>query len=95
MERLEAEWRDRGRLEQLEKLKPHLTGQELRIPFHEVAAELEMTEVAVRGAMHRLRRRFGQLIRDEIAETVATPDEVDDEVRYLLAVVGLWESGTE
>jgi RNA polymerase sigma-70 factor (ECF subfamily) len=89
---LEAEWGDGDRRKQFEQLRPHLTGQEPRIPFREVAAALEMTEVAVRGAMHRLRQRFGQLIRDEIAETVAKPDEVDDEVRHLLAVVGPWES---
>jgi RNA polymerase sigma-70 factor (ECF subfamily) len=47
-----------------------------------------MSEVAVRGAMFRLRQQFGQFIRAEIAETVANPDEVDDEVRHLLAVVG-------
>ena len=64
----------------------------LRSSCQLVAAELEMTEVAVRGAMHRLRQRFGQYIRDEIADTVASPDEIDDEVRHLLAVVGPWES---
>lgn len=87
-ERLEAEWGEGGRRKQLERLKPHLTGQEPRSPFRDVAEELEMSEVAVRGAMYRLRRRFGQLIRAEIAETVARPDEVDDEVRHLLGVVG-------
>jgi RNA polymerase sigma-70 factor (ECF subfamily) len=94
MQRLETEWEGERR-KQFEHLKPHLTGQEPRIPFRELARGLEMTEVAVRGAMHRLRQRFGQLIRDEIAETVATPDEVDDEVRYLLAVVGPWEPDRE
>jgi RNA polymerase sigma-70 factor (ECF subfamily) len=95
MQHLETEWKDGERPKQFQHLKPHLTGQEPRIPFREVAAELEMTEGAVRGAMHRLRQRFGQLIRDEIAETVANPDEVDDEVRHLLAVVGPWESDRE
>ena len=95
LEHLNAEWKDSERLKQFEHLKPHLTGQEPRIPFREVAAELEMTEVAVRGAMHRLRQRFGQFIRDEIADTVASPDEIDDEVRYLLAVVGPWNTHRE
>jgi RNA polymerase sigma-70 factor (ECF subfamily) len=95
MRRLETEWREGERRKQFEHLKAHLTGQEPRVPFREMAAELEMTEVAVRGAMHRLRRRFGQLIRDEIAETVANPDEVDEEVRHLLGVVGPWEFDRE
>ena len=95
VERLETEWAEGERRKQFEHLKSHLTGQEPRIPFREVASELGMTEVAVRGAMYRLRQRFGQLIRAEIAETVANPDEVDDEVRHLLAVVGPWESDRE
>jgi RNA polymerase sigma-70 factor (ECF subfamily) len=93
--RLKAAWSEGERERQFEHLKPHLTGQEPRIPYREVAAELGMTEVALRGAMHRLRQRFGELIRDEIAETVANPNEVDDEVRHLLAVVGPWESRRE
>ena len=40
-----------------------------------------------RRSLHRLRRRFGQLLRSEIAHTVAGPDEVDDEIRYLFAVI--------
>ena len=56
---------------------------------------LGMTDTATRGAMYRLRQRYGQLIRAEIAETVANADEVDDEVRYLLAVVRPWEGEQE
>jgi hypothetical protein len=40
--------------------------------------------------VHRLRQRFGALLREAIAETVATPDEVDDEVRHLLGVIAPW-----
>jgi len=50
-----------------------------------------MTETAVKAAVHRLRQRYGRLLRDEIAETVADPAEVDDEVRHLLAVVQPWQ----
>ena len=42
---------------------------------------------AVRVAVHRLRRRYGELLREEIAQTVATPVEVDEELRYLIAVI--------
>lgn len=89
--RLETEWADTDRGRQFQHLKAHLTGQEPRIPLRQIAVELGMTEVAVRGALHRLRQRFGQLIREEIAETVANPGDIDDEVRHLLAVVGPWE----
>jgi RNA polymerase sigma-70 factor (ECF subfamily) len=44
-----------------------------------------MTEGAVRVALHRMRRRFGELLRQEVAQTVARPEEIQDELRYLLA----------
>jgi len=76
-----------------ETLKPYLTGEEPRKPYQEVAEELGMTEMAVRKAAHRLRRRFGQVLRDEIAETVAGEDAIDDEVRHLLMIIGPWDPG--
>jgi RNA polymerase sigma-70 factor (ECF subfamily) len=45
-----------------------------------------MSEAAIKTAVHRLRQRFGALLREEIAGTVSSPDQVDDEVRHLLAV---------
>jgi hypothetical protein len=42
----------------------------------------------VKVAVHRLRRRFGELLRDEIADTVAEPDDIEDEIRYLFKVLG-------
>ena len=50
-----------------------------------------MSEGAVKAAVHRMRQRFGQLLREEIADTVADPSEVDDEVRHLLTVIRPWE----
>ena len=76
-----------------ETLKPYLTGEEPRKPYREVAEEQGMTEMAVRKAAHRLRRRFGQVLRDEIAETVAGEDAIDDEVRHLLMIIGPWDPG--
>ena len=51
------------------------------------AAELETSEAAVKMAVTRLRRRFGRLLREEIAQTVEDEAEIDDEVRHLLSVV--------
>ena len=70
-----------------EKLKGVLTGAEPALPYQQVAAELEMTEDAVKMAVHRLRKRFGKGLRAEIAETVSHRDEVDEEVRHLLQVL--------
>jgi len=46
-----------------------------------------MTEGAVKTAVHRLRQRYGKLLRAEVAQTVATPVEVDEELRYLVSVI--------
>jgi len=44
----------------------------------------------VKASGHRLRRRFGEMLREEIGATVASPEEIDDEVRHLLGVVAPW-----
>jgi len=90
LDRLESEWGDDARATLFNRLKPHLTGQEPRVPFREIAADLGMTDVAIRGAMYRLRQKYGQLIRAEIADTVTDSAAVDDEVRHLLSVIGPW-----
>jgi len=83
LERL-GETADEPRFEQL---KPFLTSAGPQVPYRQVAEELGMSEGAVKTAVHRLRKRFGECLRAEIAETVADPVEVDDEVRHLLGVV--------
>ncbi|MEJ2581325.1 MAG: sigma-70 family RNA polymerase sigma factor [Acidobacteriota bacterium] len=87
--RQEASTEDRRR--KFELLKPYLTGEEPSRPYREVVEELGMTEMAVRKAVHRLRRRFGQVLRDEVAETVADEEVIDDEVRHLLKAVHFWD----
>jgi predicted transcriptional regulator len=53
----------------------------------EIAQELGMTEPAVSQAFYRLRQRYGLLVREEIAQTVAAPDHVEDELRHFIAVL--------
>jgi RNA polymerase sigma-70 factor (ECF subfamily) len=65
-------------------LKLYLTGEEPAVPYREVAAELGLSESAVKVAVHRMRVRFGQVLREVIAETVVSPEEIDDEIRYML-----------
>ncbi len=55
--------------------------------YAEVAAQLGLSENAVKSAIRRMRQRHHQLVRDEIAQTVADPSEVDEEIRYLLGVM--------
>src|SRR5262245_40438937 len=84
--RLQAEYRgDRARL--FEALKPFVWGEEAGASSGEVGAALELSEGAVRVAVHRLRRSYREFLREEIAQTVATPDEVDDELRHLIEIV--------
>jgi RNA polymerase sigma-70 factor (ECF subfamily) len=53
----------------------------------EIAGQLGMTANAVRQAFHRFRQRYQSLLREEIAHTVATPGDIEDELRHLIAVV--------
>ena len=86
--RQRREFETAGTLQQFDGLRACLTGEEPRLPYRELAADLDMSENAVKVAVHRLRRRFGVLLREEIAQTLVDHRDVDDEVRYLLSVVG-------
>jgi len=83
--RLREEQTAAGKLAQFDALKFCLTGE--KSAYADVARTLDMTEGAVKVAVHRLRDRYRTLLRAEIAETVATPEEIEDELRYLLAAL--------
>jgi RNA polymerase sigma factor (sigma-70 family) len=87
MARLKAEFAEPGRQELFESLKPHLPAGRGPASYQDVAARLGMTEGAVKMAVHRLRARYRQLVRDEIAQTVSTPAQVDEEIRDLFAAL--------
>lgn len=87
MGRLRQEYADAGKGEIFNRLQPHLTDKTGPGFYAETAAPLGMTEGAAKVAMHRLRRRFGELVRSEIAYTVSSPEQVEDEIRHLLAVI--------
>ncbi|HEX2344230.1 MAG TPA: hypothetical protein VHI98_27410 [Vicinamibacterales bacterium] len=90
MERLQSESGENA--ERFERLKPCLTGTD-HAQYREIADALGTTENAIKAAVHRLRQNYGRLLREEIAQTVADPDEVDDEVRHLLTVIRPWNDG--
>ena len=85
--RLRKELERSGKMAEFELLRPFLTVGSEPASYGEVARQLGVTEVAVRMAVHRLRRRYRQLFREALAKTVTTPDEVDAEMRYLLQVL--------
>ena len=79
------EWFDSIRESLSDRLKPYLTGEEPAVPYRLVAEELGLSESAVKVAVHRLRVRFGQVLREVIAQTVVSPQEIDDEIRFMLS----------
>jgi RNA polymerase sigma-70 factor (ECF subfamily) len=86
--RLRAEHEAAGRLALFDRLKGYLTGDASGTSYAEAASALGMSEGAVKVAVHRLRRRFGALLREEIADTVVDPAQIDDEIRALFAALG-------
>jgi RNA polymerase sigma-70 factor (ECF subfamily) len=76
----------KGRL--FEALKGTLTGEDAPRPYAELAHEMGLSAEAIKVTVHRLRRRYGELLRTEIAETVSSPEEVEDELRTLFVTLG-------
>lgn len=87
MQRLRAEYEAMGKLAEHELLKPSLTAERGEIPYDEWAATLGMEPASVRSSVHRLRKRFREMFREEIASTVADPADVDDEMRAVIAAL--------
>lgn len=82
--RLKAE---AGSSAHFDSLRVFLTGASSVASYKELAETLGSTEGALKVAVHRLRRKFGELLREEIADTIARPEDADDELRYLLSVL--------
>ncbi len=84
---LRGQYKSDGKEHIFERLKGFLGGAVPGSPYAEAAAELGMTPEAVKVAVHRLRRRYRDLLRDQIAQTVASPEEIDDEIHHLFAAL--------
>lgn len=84
---LRAEFADAGRVHEFEILKPQLTAVRGHIDYAALASALSTTEGAARVAVHRLRKRFREIFRNEIAQTLGGADELDHELRHLIAVL--------
>jgi RNA polymerase sigma-70 factor (ECF subfamily) len=83
LERLGAEFAAAGKQELFEQLKGYLSTEGSKIDYSNVAKLLGLSAGSVPVAVHRLRRRYGELIRSVVAHTVAAPDDVEREVRFL------------
>lgn len=86
-ERLKQEFVAAGKSELYEQVNALEMGEETGHTYAEVGQRLGMSVDAIKSAVVRLRRRYGELLRQEIAQTVATASEIDQEIRHLMAAI--------
>jgi RNA polymerase sigma-70 factor (ECF subfamily) len=87
VERIREEYAGSERADLFEELKEFLSNQRA-LPHAAIAAKYGISVGAVSVTIHRLRKRYAEVLRDEISHTVSTPEDIDDEVRHLIAAVG-------
>ncbi len=87
VETLRSEYERGDKLHIFEALKVYLGGQDSTVPYEEIAQQLDTTQGAVKVAVHRLRQRCRDCLRREIAQTVAEPEDIDEELRHLFQAV--------
>ncbi len=87
-DKLQSEYAQNGKQELFDQIKPYLVGNNDNVPYRQVAESAGITENAVKVSVHRLRKRCGLLLREEIAQTVNSEDEVDEELREMSATLG-------
>ena len=87
MARLREEHQAGDKAKLFEQVECLLAGNRAEASYEQIASLLNMTEGALKVAVHRLRQRYGECVRAEIAHTVASAEEVDDELRHLFAVL--------
>lgn len=85
--RLRQEFQEKDKEPRFDALKGCLTG-DLAASYAVLAAQLGLTEGSLKMTVQRMRRRYGELIREEIAQTVASPAEIEDEIRHLFMELG-------
>ncbi|HOW66695.1 MAG TPA: sigma-70 family RNA polymerase sigma factor [Candidatus Paceibacterota bacterium] len=88
MERLQSEFVASGQGPLFEALKDSLLGERQGVSYADVAVLQGLSEEAVKKRVQRMRKQYQRLLREEIAHTVARPEDVDEEIRYLFSVVG-------
>ena len=87
LRRLREECENKGRLRLFRTLSNHLTAERDEVSYANLATALGIAENAVKKQLHNLRQRYRSLLRDEVANTVANPSEVEDEIRYLCSAL--------
>jgi RNA polymerase sigma-70 factor (ECF subfamily) len=92
LQRLREESESKGKLWLFQALSSHLTDDRNEVSYAKLSEELGMAETAVKKQLHNMRQRYRSLLRDEVSQTVESPGDVDEEIRYLCASLA---TGTE
>jgi RNA polymerase sigma-70 factor (ECF subfamily) len=87
LRRLREECEAKGRLRVFDAISPSLGAERTDVSYSKIAATLGIEETAVKKLLHRMRQRYRELLRAEVADTVSDPKEIDDEIRYLCAAL--------
>jgi RNA polymerase sigma-70 factor (ECF subfamily) len=87
LRRLAEECESRGRLRMFTTLSEYLSLERMEISYAALAASLGVSESVIKRVLHQLRVRYRILLREEVAQTVTDPAEIDDEIRYLCAAL--------
>jgi RNA polymerase sigma-70 factor (ECF subfamily) len=87
-QRLQGECEVSGKGELFQAIKDYIMEDAASGDYHSVAAELKMTPGAVAVTVHRLRQRLGKILKEEVSQTVASPEETEAELRHLCKVYG-------
>jgi RNA polymerase sigma-70 factor (ECF subfamily) len=87
LDRLHDEWENKGATRHFDDLKAFLVDRKGVLSFAEAADRAGVTEASVKWAVHKLRKRYRELVREEVAHTVQDEKEINDEIRYLFSVL--------
>ena len=95
LRRLQEECESRGRRRVFDALSDALTAEREDVSYETLGRELGAGTPEIKRLLYRLRQRYRQLLREEVAETVARPEDVDDELRYLVAALAAGEQRSD
>lgn len=84
---LRRDYERAGKRELFDRLQPHLSGAEAEASYKQLSDMLGLSVGAVTTSVYRMRKRYGELLREQIAHTVSSPKEIDDEIGFLFAAV--------
>ena len=91
IQRLEKEYQCAGKTDLFKLLEPHLMHRDEKLPREEIGRQLNLSTAAVAMSLHRMRRRYGALLREEVSMTASDTGDVEDELRALMAIISRTE----